>query len=79
MSIGTAGSSFDPQQALSQHVLKSFYVGGQWVKPYSDRTLNLISPVTEECFLKLPEASEKDVDRAVRAARQPSITDLGLG
>ena len=70
MSIGAAGGTFDPQQALSQHVLKDFYVGGQWVKPQSDRTLELISPLTEECFLRVPEASEADVDRAVKAARQ---------
>jgi delta 1-pyrroline-5-carboxylate dehydrogenase len=29
-----------------------------------------VSPVTEECFLKVPEASEKDVDRAICAARE---------
>ena len=70
MSAGAAGGSFDPQQVLSQHVLKNFYVGGEWVKPQSDRTLELVSPVTEECFLRLPEASEADVDLAVKAARQ---------
>jgi aldehyde dehydrogenase (NAD+) len=69
MSTST-GSAFDPQQALSQHVLKNFYIGGDWVKPQSDQKLDLISPVTEECFLSLPEASTLDVDRAVKAARQ---------
>ena len=69
MSTAT-GSAFDPQQALSQHVLKNFYIGGEWVKPQSDQKLELISPVTEECFLSLPEASTADVDRAVKAARQ---------
>src|SRR5271154_3539298 len=64
------GSTFDPQEALSQHVLKNFSVGGEWKAPLSDRKLELISPVTEECFVKVPEASEADVDRAVRAARQ---------
>jgi acyl-CoA reductase-like NAD-dependent aldehyde dehydrogenase len=69
MLTGTAGGTFDPQQALSQHVLKNFYIGGEWIKPQSDRKLELISPVTEECFLRVPEASEADVDRAVKAAR----------
>jgi aldehyde dehydrogenase (NAD+) len=69
MSTST-GSAFDPQQALSQHVLKDFYIGGDWVKPQSDQKLELISPVTEECFLSLPEASTADVDRAVKAARR---------
>src|SRR3984957_12142619 len=70
MSTATAGSTFDPQQSLSQHVLKNFYIGGEWTRPQSDRQLELISPVTEECFLRVPEASEADVDRAVKAARQ---------
>jgi acyl-CoA reductase-like NAD-dependent aldehyde dehydrogenase len=69
MSTST-GSAFDPQQALSQHALNNFYIGGDWVKPQSDRKLDLISPVTEECFLSVPEASEKDVNRAVGAARE---------
>ena len=29
MSTST-GSTFDPQQELSQHVLRNFYVGGEW-------------------------------------------------
>ena len=66
----STGSTFDPQQALSKHVLNNFYVGGEWSKPLSDRELELISPVTEEYFVRVPEASEADVDRAVRAARQ---------
>ncbi len=66
----STGSTFDPQQALSKHVLNNFYVGGEWTKPLSDRKLDLISPLTEECFVRVPEASEADVDRAVRAARQ---------
>ena len=44
------GSTFDPQQALSQHVLKNFYIGGDWVKPQSDRKLELISPVRRNAF-----------------------------
>src|SRR5262245_18065906 len=65
----STGSTFDPQQALSKHVLNSFYVGGAWTAPQSDRMLELISPVTEECFVKVPEASNADVNPAVRAAR----------
>jgi len=66
----STGSSFDPQQALSKHVLNNFYVGGTWIEPQSARKLELISPMTEECFVKVPEASNADVDRAVRAARE---------
>ena len=80
----STGSTFDPQQALSQHVLKDFYVGGKWIKPQSDRMLELISPVTEECFLRVPEASEADVDHAwrfshfsLKSARIDSGTAVG--
>jgi len=66
----STGSAFNPQEALSAHVLNNFHVGGNWVTPQSDRKLELISPVTEECFLQVPEASEQDVDSAVRAARE---------
>ena len=55
MSTGTAGGTFDPQQALS-HMCEQLLCWRKWVKPQSDRTLELISPVTEECFLRVPEA-----------------------
>ena len=31
MSTASTGSMFDPQQALSQYVLKNFYIGGDCV------------------------------------------------
>jgi hypothetical protein len=67
----STGSSFDPQQAFSEYVLNNFYVGGNGSKRKSDRKLELISPMTEECFVKIPDASNANVDRAVRAAREP--------
>ncbi len=69
MSTSTGGA-FDPQQALSKHVLNNFYIGGKWVEPQSKRMLELVSPITEEIFLKVPEASIEDMDRAVLAARE---------
>ena len=47
----------------------AFFIGGRWVSPAGNRTLSVISPVTEEILMAFPEASEKDVDRAVAAAR----------
>jgi len=46
------------------------FIGGAWVKPSSDRRLDVISPVTEEVFATFAEANERDVDRAVAAARE---------
>jgi acyl-CoA reductase-like NAD-dependent aldehyde dehydrogenase len=47
----------------------ALFIDGIWVKPHTDRTLEVISPTTEEVLLRVPEASERDVDRAVAAAR----------
>jgi len=47
-----------------------FYIGGEWVKPASDRRFTLINASTEEVLGSTPEAVEADVDRAVAAARQ---------
>ena len=66
----STGSTFDPNQALSHTALTRFYVGGEWIVPQSERQLELISPVTEECIAKIPEASIADAERAVRAARE---------
>lgn len=46
------------------------YIGGEWVKPASDRTFTPVSPATGEVVGQVPEAVEADVDRAVQAARQ---------
>jgi len=45
------------------------FIGGAWVKPSTDATLQVISPATEEVFLEVCEAVESDIDRAVDAAR----------
>ncbi|MDE0853657.1 MAG: aldehyde dehydrogenase [Nevskia sp.] len=47
-----------------------FFIGGQWVKPASDRRFTLVNASTEEIMGTVPEAVEADVDRAVAAARQ---------
>src|ERR687891_3015335 len=47
----------------------TFYIGGEWVEPSSARTIDVISPTTEEVIAQVPEAAEGDVDRAVEAAR----------
>ncbi|HEX8803161.1 MAG TPA: aldehyde dehydrogenase [Acidimicrobiales bacterium] len=47
----------------------TLYIGGEWVAPASTRTIDVISPATEEVIARVPEAAEGDVDRAVEAAR----------
>ena len=61
---------FNFESELSEPVRKSFFIDGQWVNPSGVVKLDLISPVTEELMIQMPEASEEDVDEAVAAARR---------
>ena len=45
------------------------FIGGDWVAPSTDATIDVISPHTEEVIACVAEAREADVDRAVAAAR----------
>src|ERR1700722_239238 len=47
-----------------------FFVGGEWVKPSSDATIDVIDSGTEELYFRVPEAKEADMSRAVAAARE---------
>jgi aldehyde dehydrogenase (NAD+) len=51
------------------HTYGQLYIGGTWVDPASDRTIDVISPFTEEQIGRVPEATEVDVDRSVAAAK----------
>jgi aldehyde dehydrogenase (NAD+) len=50
--------------------LDRFFIGGEWVKPSSDATIDVIEPATEELFFRIAEAKEPDISRAVEAARK---------
>ena len=68
-----------PSTSAFKHVLNNFYVGGTWIEPQSDQKLELISPITEECFVKVPEASTRmSIARFVPPAKH-SITAPGRG
>ncbi|MDA8359255.1 MAG: aldehyde dehydrogenase [Actinomycetota bacterium] len=45
------------------------FIGGEWVSPHSTRTIEVVSPSTEEVVARVPDADEADVDAAVAAAR----------
>jgi betaine-aldehyde dehydrogenase len=47
----------------------ALFIGGQWVKPSSDETIDVVSPSSEELVGRVPAPSAGDVDRAVTAAR----------
>jgi acyl-CoA reductase-like NAD-dependent aldehyde dehydrogenase len=65
-----ADTNFSYESELSEQVRKSFFIDGRWVNPSGNKKLDLISPVTETLMLQTPEASEQDVDNAVKAARR---------
>jgi len=46
------------------------FIGGSWVKPSTDNRIDVISPNTEELVIRVAEARETDIDRAVAAARE---------
>jgi acyl-CoA reductase-like NAD-dependent aldehyde dehydrogenase len=58
-----------PHPQISVRSPRSFFIGGNWARPSTDRELSVISPITEETLLKFAEATERDVDTAVAAAR----------
>lgn len=46
------------------------FIDGHWVSSSHGKTFPTINPATEEVLAEVAEASEEDVDRAVRAARK---------
>ncbi len=50
-------------------IYNQLWIGGQWVSPASTRTIDVISPVTEQVIARVPEAGKEDIERAVQAAR----------
>jgi aldehyde dehydrogenase (NAD+) len=46
-----------------------FFIGGEWVKPSSDATIDVIVSNTEELYFSVPEAQAADMDLAIGAAR----------
>jgi aldehyde dehydrogenase (NAD+) len=47
-----------------------FYIGGSWVAPYSDETIDVINPADASVAGKVAMGTAVDVDRAVAAARK---------
>src|SRR4051794_4496716 len=64
----------ETQQAPLTHdaepiVRDKLYIGGEWVDPVGDGTLEVVDSPTEKVMGRVPEATAADVDRAVAAAR----------
>jgi acyl-CoA reductase-like NAD-dependent aldehyde dehydrogenase len=49
--------------------INTIYIGGEWVTPLSTNKIEIQSPATGEPVGSVIAADERDVDRAVAAAR----------
>jgi aldehyde dehydrogenase (NAD+) len=57
--------------AIASDVLvrDQLYIGGEWVEPAGEGSIEVVNPTTEEVIGRVPEGTAEDADRAVRAAR----------
>jgi betaine-aldehyde dehydrogenase len=46
-----------------------FFIDGKWARPSSNSQIDVIAPATEEVYVRVAEAQESDMNRAVAAAR----------
>src|SRR5919198_1728447 len=46
------------------------FVGGEWVESLDGGTMEVLNPATGETVAEVPRSTEKDVDRAVEAAKK---------
>jgi len=68
------GWDYSPAPESTSHIdLKKrydLYINGEWVKPASKKYFKTINPANEEVLAEVAHANEKDVDKAVKAARK---------
>ncbi|MGD6979066.1 MULTISPECIES: aldehyde dehydrogenase [Citricoccus] len=59
--------------ATAEQTIPSYdklFIGGRWVQPSSDATIEVVSPITGEVIATVPDAQAADMDVAVAAARK---------
>ncbi len=54
----------------------SLYIDGDWIKPTTDRMIEVISPVSEDTVARVPDGQSADIDAAVQAARRSFDTGV---
>lgn len=69
-----SGWDFAPSLESSDHfsIKKQYelFIGGKWVQPTSGKYFDTINPANEQKIASIAEANDKDVDKAVKAARK---------
>jgi aldehyde dehydrogenase (NAD+) len=74
LSLGESKWAYAPSPESISHInLKKqheLFIDGKFVKPSSGKYFDTINPATEEKLSSIADADEKDVDKAVKAARR---------
>src|SRR2546421_10003443 len=56
--------------AAELQVRDKLYIGGEWVNPSGEETIDVVNSLTEEEMGRIPQSTSADVDRAVAAAQK---------
>ena len=67
--MATETAPAPPTHDADPIVRDRLYIGGEWVEPSGDGTIEVIDSTTEQPMGHVPEGAAADVDRAVAAAR----------
>lgn len=59
----------NPYDYVKEHPYK-LYINGEFVVPEAEETFDVVNPVTNEPFAKAYKAGKKEVDMAIKAARE---------
>ena len=55
---------------MTEAIRNRLWIGGEWADAEDGATFPSVNPATEEVIAEVAEAGERDIDRAVRAARR---------
>lgn len=62
-------TDLSPQRLAPLKHPDKLFIDGAWVAPSTDAHIDVIAPATEELYVRVAEAQEADINRAVAAAR----------
>lgn len=73
-------SNQESVEFIEKHDRKfQLYINGKWTKPGSGKYFDTNNPATREHLAKIAEADEKDIDKAVKAAKKAQKAWAELG
>jgi betaine-aldehyde dehydrogenase len=61
--------SLETRREPPLHSPGKFFINGKWTAPSHDKRIEVISPATEEVYMRVAAADERDIGEAVTAAR----------